>query len=170
MRSGNLNLLIKQIWLSLASLRIPSVLEPSHLYRTDKKTSDGLKLAPPKTGRQFLWDVTVVKSFGPARLEWGSVANPVTAAAVAEKLKTTKYRKVTEKSYLFQLIALRSKEPPVSSPKDACNLVCDVQNEPRHDAFIKERTSTIQNSNVNFWQYFLFFYLSVLSWPLQWHD
>ena len=53
----NLNALIKQ---SLSSTRIPSVLEPRHLYRTDQKRPDGLTLVPWAVGKQLLWDVTVV--------------------------------------------------------------------------------------------------------------
>ena len=44
---SNLNALIKQ---SLSSTRIPSGLEPRHLYRTDQKRPDGLTLVPWAVG------------------------------------------------------------------------------------------------------------------------
>ena len=82
-RHSNLNALIKQ---RLSSTRIPSVLEPRHLYRTDQKRPDGLTLVPWAVGKQLLWDVTVVHSLAPCRINAGSVCNPGTAAAEAEEL------------------------------------------------------------------------------------
>ena len=78
-RHSNLNALIKQ---SLSSTHIPSVLEPRHLYRTDQKRPDGLTLVPWADAKQLLWDVTVVDSLAPCRINAGSVCNPGTAAAV----------------------------------------------------------------------------------------
>ena len=74
----NLIALIKQ---SLASTHILSVLEPRHLYRTDQKRPDGLKFVPWAVGKQLLWDVTIVDSLAPCRINAGSVCNPGTAAA-----------------------------------------------------------------------------------------
>ena len=67
-RHSNLNALIKQ---SLSSTHIPSVLEPRHLYRTDQKRPDGLTLVPCVDGKQLLWDVTVVDSLAPCRINAG---------------------------------------------------------------------------------------------------
>ena len=76
-RHSNLNAIIKQ---SLSSNHIPSVLEPRHLYRTNQKRPDGLTLVPWAVGKQFLWDVTVVDSLAPCRINAGSVCNTGTAA------------------------------------------------------------------------------------------
>ena len=85
--ASNLNALIKQ---SLSSTHIPSVLQPRHLYRTDQKRPDGLKLVPWAVGKQLLWDVTVVDSLAPScRINTGSVCKPGTAAAEAEERKMT---------------------------------------------------------------------------------
>ena len=64
-RHSNLNALIKQ---SLSSTHIPSVLEPRHLYRTDQKRPDVLTLVPWAVDKQLLWDVTVVDSLAPCRI------------------------------------------------------------------------------------------------------
>ena len=85
-RYSNLNDLTKQ---SLSSTHIPSVLKPRHLYRTDQKRPDGLTLVPWAVGKQLLWDVTVVNSLAPCRINAGSVCNPGTAAAEAEDKKLT---------------------------------------------------------------------------------
>ena len=83
-RHSNLNALIKQ---TLSTTHIPSVLEPRHLYRTDQKRPDGLTLVPWAVGKQVLWDVTVVDSLAPCRINAGSVCNPGTAAAERKSQK-----------------------------------------------------------------------------------
>ena len=69
---------------TLAFLRL---LEPRHLYRTDQKRPDGLTLVPWADGKQLLWDVTVVDSLAPCRINARSVCNPGSAAAEAEEPK-----------------------------------------------------------------------------------
>ena len=68
-RHSNLNALMKQ---SISSSHIPSVIEPIHLYRTDQKRPDGLTLVPWAVGKQLLWDVTLVDSLAPCRINAGS--------------------------------------------------------------------------------------------------
>ena len=101
-RHSNLNALKKQ---SLSSNHIPSVLEPRHLYRTNQKRPDGLTLVPWADGKQLLWDVTVVDSLAPCRINAGSVCNPGTAAAEAEEQKIDKYKDLVNDGYLFQPLA-----------------------------------------------------------------
>ena len=81
-RHSKLNALLKQ---SFFSTHVPSVLEPQHLYRTDQKRPDGLTLVPQAVGKQMLWNVTVVDSLAPCRINAGSVCNPGTAKAEAEE-------------------------------------------------------------------------------------
>ena len=94
-RRSNLNALIEQ---TLSTTHVPSVLEPRHLYRTDQKRPDGLTLVPWAVGKQLLWDVTVVDSLAPCRINAGSVCNPGTAAAEAEERK----KDLVDDGYLFQ--------------------------------------------------------------------
>ena len=98
-RHSNLNALIKH---SLSSTNIPSVLEPLHLYRTNQKRPDGMKLVPWAVGKQLLCDVTVVDSLAPSRISAGSVCNPGTATAEAEEQKNDKYKDLVDDGYLFQ--------------------------------------------------------------------
>ena len=97
-RHSNLNALINQS-------HTLSVLEPRHLYRTDKKRPDGLTLVPLADGKQLLWDVTVVDSLAPCRINAGSVCNPGTAVAEAEERKKDKYKGLIDDGYLFQPLA-----------------------------------------------------------------
>ena len=96
-RHSNLNALIKQ--------SLSSILEPRHLYRTDQKRPDVLTLVPWAVGKQLLWDVTVVDSLAPCRINAGSVCNPGTAAAEAEERKNDKYKEFVNDGYLFQPLA-----------------------------------------------------------------
>ena len=77
---ANLNLLFKQ---TLASICVPSVLEPAHLYRTGHEKHDGMTPALWKQSKHLLWDITVVDSLAPSRLYAGWVGNPGIATAEA---------------------------------------------------------------------------------------
>ena len=101
-RHHNLNTLVKQ---ALSSIKVPSILEPNGLTRSNGKRPDGITLAPWEEGKQLLWDVTCVDLPTPSRIENGSVANPGTAAEDAEELKTAKYVCLTDKGYIFQPLA-----------------------------------------------------------------
>ena len=104
-RHSNLNALINQC---LFPTHIPSVLEPRHLSRTDQKRPDGLTLVPWAVGflgKQLLWDVTVVDSLAPCRINAGSVCNPGTAAAEAEERTNDKYKDLVHDGHLFQPLA-----------------------------------------------------------------
>ena len=101
-RHSNLNARTKQ---SFSSTHIPSVLEPRHLYRTNQNRPDGLTLVLWAVGKQLLWDVTVVDSLAPCRINAGSVCNPGTAAAEAEEQKNDKYKDLVVDGHLFQPLA-----------------------------------------------------------------
>ena len=72
---------------------------------TDQKRPDGLTLVPWAVGKQLLWDVTVVDSLAPCRINAGSICNPGTAAAEAEERKIDKYKNLVYDRYLFQPLA-----------------------------------------------------------------
>ena len=101
-RHHNLNTLVKQ---ALSSIKVPSILEPYGLTRTDGKRPDGITLAPWEEGKQLVWDVTCVDLLAPSRKENGSVANPGTAVEDAGELKTAKYVCFTDNGYIFQPLA-----------------------------------------------------------------
>ena len=101
-RHHNLNTPLRQ---ALSSIKVPSILEPNGLTRTDGKRPDGITIAPWEEGKQLVWDVTCVDLLAPSRIENGSVANPGTAAGDAEDLETAKYVCLTDKGYIFQPLA-----------------------------------------------------------------
>ena len=51
---------------SLASVVVPSVLEPAGLSRTDGKRPDGVTAIPWQRGKPLVWDVTFVDSLPPS--------------------------------------------------------------------------------------------------------
>ena len=146
-RHSNLNALIKQ---SLLSTHIASVLEPRHLYRTDQKRPDGLTLVPWADGKQLLWDVTVVDSLAPCRINAGSVCNPGTAAA--EERKIDKYKDLVNDGYLFQPLAFEIQGAAGPSTEVFVSKLCKnlsiCTEEPRAGIFLKQRISlAIQIAN-----------------------
>ena len=148
-RHSNMNALIKH---SLSSTHIPSVLEPRHLYRTDQKRPDGLTLVPWAVGKQLLWDVTVVDSLAPCRINAGSVCNPGTAAAEAEERKIDKYKDLVNEGYLFQTLAFEFQGAAGTSTEILLSKLCKnlsiCTEEPRAGRFSKQRTSlAIQIAN-----------------------
>jgi hypothetical protein len=61
-RHSQLNDIIKR---SLASVNVPSILEPPGLSRTDGKRPDGLTTVSWSRGRSMIWDATVVDALCP---------------------------------------------------------------------------------------------------------
>ena len=53
-------------------------------------------------GKQLLWDLTVVDSLAPCRINALSVCNPGMATAEAEEQKIDKYKDLVKDGYLFQ--------------------------------------------------------------------
>ena len=141
-RHHNLNTLVKQ---ALSSIRVPSILEPYGLTRTDGKRPDGISLAPWEEGKQLVWDVTCVDLLAPSRIENGSVANPGTAAEDAEELKTAKYVCLTDKGYIFQPLAfeIQGGLGPSTSTflKNLCKKLCVCNQEIRAGSFFRRRLS-----------------------------
>ena len=137
-RHSNLNVLIEQ---SLSSTHIPSVLEPRHLYRTDQKRPDGLTLVPWAVGKQVLWDVTVVDSLAPCRINAGSVCNPDTAVAEAEERKNDKYKDLANDGYLFQTLAFEIQSAAGPSTEFCLSKFCKnlsiCTEKPRAGSFLK---------------------------------
>ena len=137
---------------SLSSTHIPSVLEPRHLYRTDQKRPDGLTLVPWADGKQLLWDVTVVDSLAPCRINAGSICNPGTAAAEAEERKIDKYKDLVNDGYLFQPLAFEIQGAAGPSTEVFLSKLCKnlsiCTEKRRAGSFLKQRISlAIQIAN-----------------------
>ena len=82
------------------------MLESHELYRTDGKRLRGVTMIPREQGKQLLWDVTVVDSLAPNRLNQVSLCNSGTTAIEAEARKNEKYRELIDNEYFFQPVAL----------------------------------------------------------------
>ena len=76
-RHHNFNTLLTQ---ALNSIKVPSILEPNDLTRSEEKRPDGFTLAPWEEGKQLVWYVTCVDLLASSRIENGSFANSGTAA------------------------------------------------------------------------------------------
>ena len=86
---------------SLASVVMPSVLEPAGLSRTDGERPDGVTAIPWQRGKPLVWDVTFVDSFSPS---WAQQQGSFSTEAETQKI--LKYAKVEERRYFFQPIAI----------------------------------------------------------------
>ena len=135
---SNLNALTKQ---NLSSTHIQSVLDPRHLYRTDQKRPDGLTLVPWAVGNQLLWDVTVVDSLAPCRINVGSVCDPGTTAAEVEERKIDKFEDLVIDGYLFQPLAFEIQGAAGPSTEIFLSKLCKnlsiCTEEPRAGSFFK---------------------------------
>ena len=102
-RHAAVNDIIKR---SLASLKIPSHLEPSGLYRSDGKRPDGATIVPRKQGRILVWDATCPDTLAPSHQalavrEGRAVAND------AENKKHAKYSHL-ESTHIFMPVAVKT--------------------------------------------------------------
>ena len=89
-RHHNLNDLV---WRALGKANIPSVKEPTGLFRSDGKRPDGLSrltLIPWKNIKCVTWDVTVTDTLAQSYLSSTSSASDGTAEATADR-KSLKY-------------------------------------------------------------------------------
>ena len=137
---------------ALSSIKVPSILEPNGLTRTDGKRPDGITLAPWEEGKQLVWDVTCGNLLAPSRIENGSVANPGAAAEDAKELKTAKYVCLTDKVYIFQPLAFEIQGGVGASAstflKNLCKKLCVFNQKMRAGSFSRQRLSlAIQAGN-----------------------
>ena len=107
--------------------------------------SDGLTLVPWAVGKQLLWDVLVVDSLPPCRINAGSVCNPGTAAAEAEEQKIDKYKDLVNDGYHFQPLAFEIYSAAGPSTEFFLSKLCKnlsiCTEEPRAGSFLKQRIS-----------------------------
>ena len=99
-RHSEANRIIKK---SLASIDIPSTLEPPGLSRSDGKRPDGLSHFTWKEGKYLVWDYTTSCTLAPSNIST-SVQGPGKTAESREKSKCEKYSTLGD-SYHFVPIA-----------------------------------------------------------------
>ena len=103
-------------------------------------------------GKQLLWDVTVVDSLAPNRINAGSLCNPGTAAAEPEGRKIDNYKDLVNDGYLFQPLAFEIQGAAGPSTEfffsKTCKNLSICTEEPRVGSFLKQRISlAIQIAN-----------------------
>ena len=109
-----------------------------------------MTLVPWADGKQLLWDVTVVDSLAPCRINAGSICNPGTAAA--EEQKIDKYKDLVNGGYLFQPLAFEIQGAAGTSTEVFLSKLCKnlsiCTEEPRAGSCLKQRISlAIQIAN-----------------------
>lgn len=105
-RHASLNDIIRR---ALATINVPSTLEPSGLVRDDGKRPDGMTLVPWELGRPLVWDATCVDTLAASHI--GTTAfRAGAAAAAAESLKRRKYANITD-NCVFAAFAVETLGP-----------------------------------------------------------
>ena len=93
-------------------------------------------------GEQLLWNVTVVNSLAPCRINAGSVCNPGTAALKAEARKNNYYKDLVGDGYLFQPLAFEIQGEADPSTEIFLSKLCKnlsiCTEEPRAGSFLKQ--------------------------------
>ena len=96
-------------------------------------------------GKQLVWDVTVVDTLAPSRLNQDSLCNPRTTATEAEVRKIEKYRELIDNGYIFQPVALEVQGSLDESSEifitRLCKMLCRSHDEQRAGSFLKQRIS-----------------------------
>ena len=87
------------VQMSLASAKIPSMLEPSGLFRSDGKRPDGITIDPWKSRRSLLWDFTCPDTYATSYVQYST--------SEAEARKKEKYI-VISRSHQFIPFAIET--------------------------------------------------------------
>ena len=75
---------------ALASAKVPSRLEPTGIYRSDKKRPDGITMVPWERGKLMVWNVMCSYTFASSYAAAAS-REPGAVAALAEERIVAKY-------------------------------------------------------------------------------
>ena len=146
-RHSAINDIIKR---ACASINIPSILEPSGIFRTDGKKPDGLTLIPWSKGKCLLWDATCVDTLASSYL-LSTSRNAGSAALGAENKKYRRYEGVSN-LYLFCPFAVETLGPfgdeALKLVKELGRRLYESTGESRSTAFLTQRISlAIQRGN-----------------------
>ena len=102
-RHAAVNNIVKR---SLESAKIPCHLEPTGLFRSDGKRSDGASIVPWKGGKVLVWDATFPDTLAPSYSTL-AVREAGAVAADAEYKKTQKYSHLSS-SHCFVPVAVET--------------------------------------------------------------
>ena len=105
-RHASLNDILRRAFISC---RIPAVLEPPGICRSDGKRPDGMTLIPWNKGKSLVWDATCVDTLAPSHVS-SSSRGAGAAAASAEARKRSKYSTL-DSCYRFAPFAVETLGP-----------------------------------------------------------
>jgi len=92
----------------LSKAQIPSMREPTNLWRSDGRRPDGVTLVPWERGKCLVWDATVSDTLAPSYLHKTALRAGV-AAEAAERMKKAKYSSLG-REYTFVPLAFETLE------------------------------------------------------------
>lgn len=146
-RHASINDIIRR---TLATVGVPSILEPTGIVRTDGKRPDGLTLIPWKQGRCLVWDATCVDTLAPTHLPTTNNRGGA-AACTGEVTKRRKYEGLGD-CYNFLPFAVETMGPwgPEAKLflKDITTRLIEVTGDNRAGSFFAQRISlAIQRGN-----------------------
>ena len=146
-RHHNLNDLV---WRALGKANVPSVKEPTGLFRSDGKRPNGLTLIPWKNGKCVTWDVTVTDTLAQSYLSSISSTSGGAAEAAAD-WKSLKYALLSQ-TYIFVPISMETFGPLNMAGFQFLNKrgkrISQESDDFRESAFLYQRLSmTIQRFN-----------------------
>ena len=96
------------VQMSLASAKIPSMLEPSGLFRSDGKRPDRITIAPWKLGHSLIWDFTCPDTYTASYVQH-STGEAGAVASMAEARKKEKYKYIViSRSHQFIPVAIET--------------------------------------------------------------
>ena len=139
------------IWRALLKADVPSVKEPTGLFRSDGKRPDGATLIPWTGGRYLAWDATVVHTCAASYITPpASLTGPASVQAANRKIQ--KYGGLPA-SYIFQPVAIETLGPfePSASAfiSEIGNRISSISGEKRETIFLFQRLSIcIQRYNL----------------------
>jgi hypothetical protein len=147
-RHAAVNLIIKE---ALASINVPTKLEPPGHYRQDGRAPDGLTLVPWSRGKCLLWDFTcrdtLAQTYLPATSQRAGAA-----AALAQKEKHRRYHQDVAALYIFCPVAVETLgtfgEEALQFIKELGRRIRNETGDQRQTAFLFQRISiAVQRGN-----------------------
>ena len=134
-RHSQANDLIKR---ALGSARVPAILEPPGLVRSDFKRPDGLTLYPWSQGKSLVWDFTCSDTLAPSHVPATST-EAGRAAAQAERRKLNNYNELSG-TYIIQPIAVETMgswgQMGLKFVRELGSKIADANGEKRSTAFL----------------------------------
>ena len=136
-RHAELNNIIKK---ALATVDIPTRLEPPGLFRDDGKKVDGITLIPWQKGQTLVWNATCTDTFAPSNLKHSALVAG-RAADDKARMKELKYKSLIERNYHFVPFAVETlgswSTDVIKFFNELAKLIVLKTDDPRSKSFLK---------------------------------